>query len=211
MVFMILTTALLVAFVERLDSENWRSQVLPLGRIKKIMKSEEFAMQEIEKISRIRAGEAIDPDRKAPIKFMISAEAPTLMTKACELLIRDIVTRAWKHTDSNRRKTLQRADIHAAVGESEVFDFLIDIVPRVSATNTTTSIPTQSTVNRMLNNTNNMANAAVPQADPAADGDLGQFNYENLQLANDNGQQQQQPSIPQLQQQQWAADASGGV
>ena len=95
------------------------------------MKSEEFVMQELEKDRCIREG--IEPDDKTSVKFMISAEAPLVMSKACELLIRELSVRAWQHTSRNRRRTLQRQDIHAAVGESDVYDFLIDIVPRVAS------------------------------------------------------------------------------
>lgn len=75
-------------------------------------------------------GSTEEPE-KIGVKFMISGEAPILMSKACELLIKDLSFRAWQHTERNRRRTLQRQDLHAAVGESEVYDFLIDIVPRV--------------------------------------------------------------------------------
>ena len=95
------------------------------------MKSEEFVMQELEKDRCIKEG--IEPDDKTSVKFMISAEAPLVMSKACELLIRELSVRAWQHTSRNRRRTLQRQDIHAAVGESDVYDFLIDIVPRVAS------------------------------------------------------------------------------
>ena len=99
------------------------------------MKSEEFIMQELEKEKNQKAAESDaqggDAD-KPNIKFMISGEAPVLMSKACELLIKDLSFRAWRHTERNRRRTLQRQDLHAAVGESEVYDFLIDIVPRVT-------------------------------------------------------------------------------
>ena len=96
------------------------------------MKSEEFVMQELEK-ERLQAqhpGQEVEFDRNR-VKFMIAQEAPILMTKACELLVKELSVRAWQHTERNRRRTLQRTDLHAAVGESEVFDFLIDIVPRV--------------------------------------------------------------------------------
>ena len=66
-------------------------------------------------------------------KFMLAGEAAIVMSRACELLIRELTGRAWIHTERNRRRTLQRPDLHAAVGESEVYDFLIDIVPRVTA------------------------------------------------------------------------------
>ncbi|KAG7364235.1 histone-like transcription factor CBF/NF-Y [Nitzschia inconspicua] len=119
--------------------ENWKIQSLPLARIKKIMKSEEFVLQELEKdrLQKLAEEEGIDIDTEKPtIKFMISGEAPVLMSKACELLIKDLSFRAWRHTERNRRRTLQRQDLHAAVGESEVYDFLIDIVPRVTSTTT---------------------------------------------------------------------------
>lgn len=84
-------------------------------------------------------------------RFMIAGEAPVLLGKACELFVREVTMRAWRHTERNRRRTLQRQDVHAAVGESEVYDFLIDIVPRVTPTtggktypNTETPAPTNS-------------------------------------------------------------------
>lgn len=103
------------------------------------MKSEEFILQELEKekqekLAAEEAQSGIVESEKPSIKFMISGEAPVLMSKACELLIKDLSFRAWRHTERNRRRTLQRQDLHAAVGESEVYDFLIDIVPRVTTT-----------------------------------------------------------------------------
>lgn len=105
------------------------------------MKSEEFILQELEKEKQQKAAEEGQQGEldKPILKFMISGEAPVLMSKACELLIKDLSFRAWRHTERNRRRTLQRQDLHAAVGESEVYDFLIDIVPRVSTPKT--SVP----------------------------------------------------------------------
>jgi nuclear transcription factor Y, gamma len=85
------------------------------------MKTEELALQL----------DAEPPMPRNVSVFMVSAEAPIVMTKAAELFIREISTRAWKHTYMNRRKTIQRSDIYDAVNESEVYDFLIDLVPRV--------------------------------------------------------------------------------
>lgn len=112
-------------------TENWKSQVLPLARIKKIMKSEEGIMSEMEKTS--SSGDPSSASSGAQ-RFMIAGEAPVLLGKACELFVREVTMRAWRHTERNRRRTLQRQDVHAAVGESEVYDFLIDIVPRVTPT-----------------------------------------------------------------------------
>ena len=130
-------------------TENWKIQTLPLARIKKIMKSEEFILQELEKERLQKAaeeGKAADGE-KPSVKFMISGEAPVLMSKACELLIKDLSFRAWRHTERNRRRTLQRQDLHAAVGESEVYDFLIDIVPRVTTAKTTAATAADTATN----------------------------------------------------------------
>lgn len=61
---------------------------------------------------------------------MISAEAPILFAKACEIFILELTLRAWMHTEENKRRTLQRNDIAMAITKTDVFDFLIDIVPR---------------------------------------------------------------------------------
>ncbi len=103
------------------------------------MKSEEFVLQELEKEKQEKlvaedTQVGLVESEKSSVKFMISGEGPVLMSKACELLIKDLSFRAWRHTERNRRRTLQRQDLHAAVGESEVYDFLIDIIPRVATT-----------------------------------------------------------------------------
>uniref|UniRef100_A0A914Z2T3 Transcription factor CBF/NF-Y/archaeal histone domain-containing protein n=1 Tax=Panagrolaimus superbus TaxID=310955 RepID=A0A914Z2T3_9BILA len=80
---------------------------LPLARIKKIMRLDENAEHQ-----------------------MISSEAPMLLSTAAEYLIEEMTLRAWIHTEQNRRKTIQKSDVAAAVAGNEVFDFLIDIIPR---------------------------------------------------------------------------------
>jgi len=64
---------------------------------------------------------------------MISAEAPVLFAKACEMFILELTLRSWIHTEDNKRKTLQKNDIAMAVSKTDTFDFLIDIVPREDA------------------------------------------------------------------------------
>lgn len=72
--------------------------------------------------------------------------APILFCKACEsaslfiitpylcymgpVFIAEITARAFIIADSNKRRTLSRADIAKALTKSDQFDFLIDIVPR---------------------------------------------------------------------------------
>ncbi|CAI5731759.1 unnamed protein product [Peronospora destructor] len=86
-------------------SFDFKTHQLPLARIKKIMKTDEDVR-------------------------MISAEAPVLFAKACEMFILELSLRAWIHTEENKRRTLQRNDIAMAITKTDVFDFLIDIVPR---------------------------------------------------------------------------------
>ncbi|EFJ52434.1 hypothetical protein VOLCADRAFT_47883, partial [Volvox carteri f. nagariensis] len=87
----------------------FKNHQLPLARIKKarqpIMKSDEDVR-------------------------MISAEAPVLFAKACEMFILELTLRSWMHAEENKRRTLQRNDVAAAITKTEIFDFLLDIVPR---------------------------------------------------------------------------------
>jgi hypothetical protein len=41
--------------------------------------------------------------------------------------------RAWMHAEENKRRTLQKSDVAAAVSKSDQYDFLIDVVPRDEA------------------------------------------------------------------------------
>ncbi|KAK4884756.1 hypothetical protein RN001_001027 [Aquatica leii] len=91
--------------IKAIATMDLRQQVLPLARIKKIMK--------------------LDEEVK-----MISAEAPLLFAKAAEIFIHELTLRAWVHTEDNKRRTLQRNDIAMAITKFDQFDFLIDIVPR---------------------------------------------------------------------------------
>eukprot|EP00742_Colponemidia_sp_Colp-10_P001439 GILJ01001548.1.p1 GENE.GILJ01001548.1~~GILJ01001548.1.p1 ORF type:complete len:232 (-),score=37.39 GILJ01001548.1:151-789(-) len=91
--------------IEKMDTEDFKNHQLPLARIKKIMKSDEDVR-------------------------MISAEAPVLFAKACEMFILELTHRSWIHTEENKRRTLQRNDIAMAITKTDIFDFLIDIVPR---------------------------------------------------------------------------------
>ncbi|KAF9962788.1 hypothetical protein BGZ65_007940 [Modicella reniformis] len=93
-----------IVTAEQFDSD-FKNHPLPLARIKKVMKS--------------------DPEVK-----MISAEAPILFSKACEIFICEITRRAWLHAEESKRRTLQKSDVASAVSRSDQFDFLIDIVPR---------------------------------------------------------------------------------
>ena len=75
---------------------------LPLARIKRIMKSDEDVR-------------------------MISAEAPVLFAKACEIFILELSIRAWGAAEKCKRRTLQKEDIEEAIKNTDIFDFLVGL------------------------------------------------------------------------------------
>lgn len=72
---------------------------LPLARIKRIMKSDEDVR-------------------------MISAEAPVLFAKACEMFILELSIRSWGAAEKCKRRTLQKEDVDEAIKNTDIFDFL---------------------------------------------------------------------------------------
>lgn len=167
-------------------------------------------MQELEKDkmkSAAAAGESSHEDSAKPaIKFMIAGEAPVVVSRACELLIRELTCRAWQHTERNRRRTLQRQDIHAAVGESDVYDFLIDIVPRVTSS-TSRSMPPQAGPDPTMHHNVAMGAHGIPQQHMDQNAHLmGQALAAGAEMFSDP--QQQMQYLMQLQQQQAAAAAA---
>uniref|UniRef100_A0A1D1YAW6 Nuclear transcription factor Y subunit C-3 n=2 Tax=Anthurium amnicola TaxID=1678845 RepID=A0A1D1YAW6_9ARAE len=87
------------------ETTDFKNHNLPLARIKKIMKADEDVR-------------------------MIASEALVLFARACEIFILELTLRAWSHTEENKRRTLQKSDIAVAITRTDVFDFLVDIVPR---------------------------------------------------------------------------------
>jgi hypothetical protein len=51
---------------------------------------------------------------------------PFLLT----VFISELTCRAWLIAETNKRRTLQKADVANAIAHSDMFDFLIDIIPR---------------------------------------------------------------------------------
>uniref|UniRef100_A0A453SZI6 Transcription factor CBF/NF-Y/archaeal histone domain-containing protein n=2 Tax=Aegilops tauschii TaxID=37682 RepID=A0A453SZI6_AEGTS len=60
---------------------------------------------------------------------MISAEAPVVFSKACEMLTLEMTMRSWMVTEENKRRILKKSDVAAAVARTDVYDFLADIIP----------------------------------------------------------------------------------
>lgn len=61
---------------------------------------------------------------------MISAEAPILFAKACEMFISEITIKGYLNAEKSDRKTLQRKDVAVAIARTETYDFLIDTIPK---------------------------------------------------------------------------------
>lgn len=53
-----------------------------------------------------------------------------MFAEACKVFILDLTLRSWIHTEENKRRTLQKNDVAIAVAKNDMFDFLIDIIPR---------------------------------------------------------------------------------
>ncbi|KAL8263826.1 hypothetical protein R6Q59_021956 [Mikania micrantha] len=80
------------------------SHLLPLARIKKIMKKSSVDVK------------------------MISGEAPLVFSKACELFIEELTKRSSNNTIQAKKRTLHKQDVASAVAITDVFDFLIDLI-----------------------------------------------------------------------------------
>lgn len=93
--------------VNTLKSENkttFKHQSdLPLARIKRVMKSDEDVR-------------------------MISAEAPILFAKACEMFVLDLTIRCQAYSEHNKRGGLEREDVYQVLSETDIFDFLAEVL-----------------------------------------------------------------------------------
>jgi hypothetical protein len=120
---------------------NWKkSSKLPATTIKKIMRSEETLLSNssndyAELETSLSKQSYPTSAQEQQTNFMIAAEAPILMGKACEFMIQELTIRAWYHTEKTNKKILSRCNVHDAVADSDVYDFLIDIIKPTSNSN----------------------------------------------------------------------------
>ncbi|KAK4689367.1 nuclear transcription factor Y, gamma, partial [Tremellales sp. Uapishka_1] len=104
--------------VER-ENPDFKTYPLPLARIKKVMKSDE----EVKRPSCFR--------RLARVGLPVIEASPVPLTLVCSaVFISELTCRAWLIAESHKRRTLQKSDVAAAIAFSDMFDFLIDVVPR---------------------------------------------------------------------------------
>lgn len=61
---------------------------------------------------------------------MVSADAPVLLSKACELFIMELTQISWLHTEEEKRRTVRRSDLGDAIRHKETLHFLDDVVPK---------------------------------------------------------------------------------
>lgn len=151
------------------DTHDYKLHQLPLARIKKVMKA--------------------DPEVK-----MISAEAPILFAKGCDIFITELTMRAWIHAEENKRRTLQRSDIASALGKSDMFDFLIDIVPREDAT---------GHGKRSANQNNATTTSTAPQPQSMQQAQVGMPNQPRPSGQNNQHGMPEQYSMPPMDQQEY--------
>ncbi|XXG65605.1 hypothetical protein AAC387_Pa05g3264 [Persea americana] len=84
---------------------DFKQHELPFARIKRIMKS--------------------NPEVK-----MVSADAPVLLAKACELFIMELTLISWLHAEEEKRRTVRKSDLGDAIRHKETFHFLDDAIPK---------------------------------------------------------------------------------
>ncbi|KAF5338465.1 hypothetical protein D9611_013288 [Ephemerocybe angulata] len=122
----------------------------------------------------IDSAEKETPDYRHPplplarIKKVMKSD-PDVKMIAADVFISEITARAFIIADSNKRRTLSRADIAKALSKSDQFDFLIDIVPRED-------LPFPGTSTSNGGNGKKNANIAAPKANqtpPALEGSNG--------------------------------------
>ncbi|KAL0903154.1 hypothetical protein M5K25_027511 [Dendrobium thyrsiflorum] len=89
---------------EIVQTKIFKNHNLPLARIKKIMKADEDVQ-------------------------MIAVEVPVVFARACEMFILELTHRGWTHAEKNKRRSLQKNDIATAIRRTDIFDFLVDILP----------------------------------------------------------------------------------
>lgn len=107
-----------------------------------ILKNEKESLQQMKKVVVNKKSEEYDPFRNSKLPLarikklmkmddqlkMISAEAPILFSKICEVFIQEVTLRAWTIVDTHKRRTVQKQDILDALKKSNMYDFLIDLV-----------------------------------------------------------------------------------
>jgi hypothetical protein len=65
---------------------------------------------------------------------LASRHSRATRSRLTPVFISELTCRAWLVAEGHKRRTLQKSDVASAIAFSDVFDFLIDIVPRDDGT-----------------------------------------------------------------------------
>lgn len=105
------------------------------------------------------------------------------------MFISELTCRAWLVAETSKRRTLQKADVANAIAHSDMFDFLIDIIPRDDGSGGTTGAGAGTGAGDMDNNTGE-ADVAGGEDEPVQeqeqgheqgqDGAVGTMGYDDL-------------------------------
>ena len=99
---------------------------LPLARIKRIMKSDE----DVRMISAEAPGKFnYIYHLKYTNSMNLIIPAKVLFAKACEMFILELTLRSWNCSEKSKRRTLQKDDVESAIGNTDIFDFLVGLQP----------------------------------------------------------------------------------
>ena len=81
-------------------------------------------------VQRARGGRAVRPTRVSKTLHIADVRAPAHPRTRAARTRAQLTLRSWQHSEENKRRTLQRSDIAAAISKTDIYDFLIDICPR---------------------------------------------------------------------------------
>ena len=122
-----------------------RAVPFPKAGVEKIMKAEEILCTEVErrnaqgrspcssKSDRQCGDEAGSCPRHRPVPAKMAGECGLLLGKASELLATEMTVRSYAVTRRKGKATIQRWHVQEAAAGDDMFDFLIDVLPRPSA------------------------------------------------------------------------------
>jgi len=128
-------------------SERERAVPFPKAGVEKIMRAEVILCAEVQKrrnYSQARrpcknrgdrqcGDEGGSCGRHPPVPAKLAGECGLLLGKAAELLARELALRSHAIASRQGKATMQRRHVQEAAAGEDMFDFLIDVLPRPSA------------------------------------------------------------------------------
>lgn len=131
----------------RRSKHSWSERAVPFpyNGVKKIMKAEEFINSELKRRSCQAKSDCDSKNdtckdasgscgKHPPNPFNFKAECGLLMGKASELLLRELAIRSYYESVERGKIVIKRNHVQGAIAkdDTDLFDFLIDVVPAES-------------------------------------------------------------------------------